>query len=159
MLRYPLWQKKRLEIMQRDNFTCQHCGSTNKSLQVHHLWYSPLKKPWEYDNSAFITLCEHCHENETECNNSLYSIFSDLKTIFGQHGLSKQLLDVFLRRIALFLTDEYDSDNALNDSIKKLLYDAACGVQLYSDAKALEKIGLDMSGYFKQVNTKKLCGK
>lgn len=82
-----------------------------------------------------------------------------MKTIFGQHGLSKQLLDVFLRRIALFLTDEYDSDNALNDSIKKLLYDAACGVQLYSDAKALEKIGLDMSGYFKQVNTKKLCGK
>lgn len=159
MLKDPRWQKKRLEIMQRDNFTCQHCGNTDKSLQVHHLWYSPLKKPWEYDNSAFITLCEHCHENETECNSSLYSTFSDLKTIFGQQGLSKQLLDAIFCRIALFLIDQYDKNDACNDSIKELLYDAACGVQLYSDAKSLEKLGIDMSEYFKHVKTKNLCEK
>lgn len=159
MLKDPRWQKKRLEIMQRDNFTCQHCGAQDKSLQVHHLWYSPLKKPWEYDNSAFITLCEHCHENETECNSSLYSTFSDLKTIFGQQGLSKQLLDAIFYRIALFLINKYDRNDACNDSIKELLYDAACGVQLYSDAKSLEKIGIDMSEYFKYIKNKNLCKK
>jgi hypothetical protein len=77
MLKDPRWQKKRLEIMQRDNFTCQHCGCTDKSLQVHHLWYSSLKKPWEYNDESLITLCEHCHELETEYNGELYSSFCD----------------------------------------------------------------------------------
>jgi 5-methylcytosine-specific restriction endonuclease McrA len=28
----PLWQKKRLEIMNRDKFTCQECGEKEKQL-------------------------------------------------------------------------------------------------------------------------------
>ena len=61
-LRSPLWQKKRLEIMQRDNFTCCKCGCTHKELQVHHIKYIKGRKPWEYDNEDLITLCNDCHE-------------------------------------------------------------------------------------------------
>ena len=64
MLRSPLWQKKRLEIMQRDDFTCQHCGCKERELQVHHRVYHKGAKPWEYDDSELITLCDRCHDAE-----------------------------------------------------------------------------------------------
>ena len=57
------WQKKRLEIMQRDEFKCTHCGDSTKTLNVHHKEYIKGKKPWDYDNSNFLCLCETCHEN------------------------------------------------------------------------------------------------
>lgn len=63
-LKNPRWQKKRLEIFQRDNFTCQSCGSTEKTLHIHHLKYLPGKQPWEYENWFLITYCDICHESE-----------------------------------------------------------------------------------------------
>lgn len=54
------WQKKRLEILQRDNFKCLCCGSAN-SLVVHHLFYKYGLKPWQYPNDSLVTLCELCH--------------------------------------------------------------------------------------------------
>lgn len=62
LLKDPRWQKKRLEIMKRDNFTCQHCGSVTTTLHVHHLYYKKGLMPWEYDNDALITLCQECHK-------------------------------------------------------------------------------------------------
>jgi hypothetical protein len=61
-LKSPKWQKKRLEIMQRDNFTCQLCGDKETTLNVHHIVYINNKKCWEYKNKDLITLCEHCHK-------------------------------------------------------------------------------------------------
>ena len=60
-LKDPRWQKKRLEIMQRDNWTCQLCFDTEETLQVHHKKYIYNKSPWEYDNKHLITVCETCH--------------------------------------------------------------------------------------------------
>ena len=63
-LKNPKWQKKRLEILSRDNFSCVVCGNgieTDTALHVHHLSYMKGRMPWEYDNSNFVTLCEHCH--------------------------------------------------------------------------------------------------
>lgn len=54
------WQQKRLEIMQRDNFQCLCCHEPFQ-LNVHHLYYEPNKKIWEYDNEALVTLCDRCH--------------------------------------------------------------------------------------------------
>lgn len=62
-LKSPKWQKKRLEILQRDKFECQSCFDTEKSLQIHHFYYDNCD-PWEYDNSCLITLCEDCHKKE-----------------------------------------------------------------------------------------------
>jgi hypothetical protein len=63
-LKSPHWQRKRLEIMQRDNFTCQHCGDTETFFNVHHLIYLPNREPWDYEDSFLITLCEVCHTEE-----------------------------------------------------------------------------------------------
>jgi hypothetical protein len=61
-LKDPRWQKKRLEIFQRDNFECQHCHETSITLNIHHLKYIKGNNPWEYDNKYLLTLCEDCHE-------------------------------------------------------------------------------------------------
>lgn len=61
LLKDPRWQRKRLETMERDNFTCQLCFHRDKSLNVHHKRYIPGALPWEYPLSDLITLCEDCH--------------------------------------------------------------------------------------------------
>jgi len=64
-IKHPLWQRKRLEIMQRDNFECQICKSKENSLNVHHIYYLPNTKIWEYDNEGLTTICEKCHSKIT----------------------------------------------------------------------------------------------
>ena len=63
LLRHPLWQKKRLRILERDNWTCIHCRDDESELHVHHrVAYRQNIKPWEYDDSELQTLCKTCHE-------------------------------------------------------------------------------------------------
>ena len=62
LLKSPKWQKKRLEILERDEFKCQACGEKEKTLHVHHVIYDNSLKPWEYSNWKLITLCEDCHK-------------------------------------------------------------------------------------------------
>lgn len=59
----PRWQKMRLYILDRDMFQCQHCLATDKTLHVHHKYYN-ASDPWEYPESALITLCYECHYDE-----------------------------------------------------------------------------------------------
>lgn len=61
-LKSPLWQKKRLKIMERDDFSCKVCGCKDKQLNVHHFKYKNSVMAWEYPDSVLITLCEKCHE-------------------------------------------------------------------------------------------------
>ena len=63
-LKDPKWQKLRLQILERDNWTCQKCFDDESMLVVHHKYYENNKDPWEYPLEAFITLCEYCHELE-----------------------------------------------------------------------------------------------
>lgn len=80
-LRDPRWQKKRLEIMQRDDFTCRMCFETEKTLHVHHTFYTPGREPWEYPDCGLVTLCENCHQDETERAKDLRD---DLITMLAQ---------------------------------------------------------------------------
>lgn len=57
----PRWQKKRLEILELCEFTCESCGDDDKTLNVHHLYYEKNKDPWEYPEKAYSVLCENCH--------------------------------------------------------------------------------------------------
>ena len=61
-LKSPKWQKKRLEIMKRDKFTCKCCFSEDETLSVHHKYYKNNLKAWEYPSDCYITLCEDCHK-------------------------------------------------------------------------------------------------
>jgi hypothetical protein len=72
-LKDPRWQKKRLEVLQNDEFTCQFCGDVETELHVHHKTYVKGRQPWEYDLTNFVTCCKHCH-----------TIAEDLKKAFSE---------------------------------------------------------------------------
>ncbi len=74
-LKDPRWQKKRLEIFERDGWKCMSCGAKEKTLNVHHIFYLPKIDPWEIPLGYLITFCEDCHgglptecEIESQCN-------------------------------------------------------------------------------------------
>lgn len=64
LLKHPYWQRKRLKILERDEFSCRKCHDTQTNLQVHHLYYNMDLLPWEYPDEALISLCDLCHLKE-----------------------------------------------------------------------------------------------
>jgi len=62
-LQHPLWQQRRLKIMQNAEFKCQSCGSADKQLNVHHLYYITNRDPWQYPDWALKCLCKDCHSS------------------------------------------------------------------------------------------------
>ncbi len=63
LLKAPEWRNKRLQILKRDNYTCQKCYSKD-NLHVHHIYYIQGNMPWEVPNEYLLTLCEICHAKE-----------------------------------------------------------------------------------------------
>jgi len=77
-LRSPHWQRRRLEIMSRDEFTCQGCYDQESTLNVHHKHYIKGRMAWEYGDDELVTLCEACHEDMHEQSERLKQIFAML---------------------------------------------------------------------------------
>ncbi len=73
-LRDPRWQKKRLQILERDGWRCFSCKSTTKTLNVHHLIYAK-RDPWDYPDHCYQTLCDGCHEIRGELTNKSADAF------------------------------------------------------------------------------------
>ena len=61
-LQSPKWNKKRLAVLQRDQYTCQSCGVTNVPLHVHHM--SGYELIPNEPTTCLISLCETCHTAE-----------------------------------------------------------------------------------------------
>lgn len=76
----PRWQKKRLEVLDRDNFQCQFCTTKTETLHVHHRKYFHGRDPWDIDSKWLVTLCSGCHELESKQQ-------------------QRELIDVFLKAI------------------------------------------------------------
>jgi hypothetical protein len=64
--KHPKWQEKRLAIMQRANFRCEHCDEAGKTLNVHHSYYERGFDPWDYPDASLHCLCESCHKEFDE---------------------------------------------------------------------------------------------
>lgn len=60
-LRHPLWQKRRLEVLQAAQWKCIDCDDGERTLNVHHLKYRRGAKPWESPDHDLAVLCEDCH--------------------------------------------------------------------------------------------------
>ena len=87
--KHPNWQKRRLEVFQRDEFTCQFCDTTDTELHLHHLEYSKDRELWEADSDSLITLCKDCHDLVTDLKRRFGKVMSD--------SIGFEVADVFLR--------------------------------------------------------------
>jgi hypothetical protein len=79
----PRWQKRRLEVFERDGWCCSICPNNDLTLHAHHLYYEEGLKPWEYPLEAIVTLCESCHEGEHE---DLFIMEKELTLVFKKNG-------------------------------------------------------------------------
>lgn len=77
-LLHPNWQRKRLEILQRDDFACQLCYDKESTLHVHHKQYGKGRMAWEYPADELVTLCEECHDIMHEQNAMMRDIVAKL---------------------------------------------------------------------------------
>lgn len=78
MREHPLWQKRKAEILARDNHTCKSCGKKDITLHAHHIFYIPDTPLWDYKDDALITYCEICHNTEHLIGNTLREYLLEL---------------------------------------------------------------------------------
>lgn len=102
-LKHPLWQKKRLEILNRDGFKCRACGGEDEMLHVHHLRYLKARDPWDYNNSSLVTLCHVCHDMEhAEFQAAKHTLIDSFRDRGALHG------DFYSFAVALDLSGSND---------------------------------------------------
>jgi hypothetical protein len=114
LLRDPRWQKRRLDIMGKDEFTCQICYNRQETLNVHHLIYFPGRDPWDYDDKHLITLCEPCHERQRNIN--IKEVFADLSI----NNTTVLLIGFLLKKL---IPEFVNNDRCTDQAIWSILYD------------------------------------
>ncbi len=89
-LKDPRWQKKRLEVFERDEFECLECGSKTDTLHVHHLKYGK-GEPWEVPMEYLETLCQRCHDFRTAFDQFWVSYWSSKKCVVPTYTMAEYL--------------------------------------------------------------------
>lgn len=117
-LKSPKWQRRRLEIMERDNFTCQICGNKDATLNVHHLYYND--EPWDAEDDCLITLCEECHEHEHDAGH-LQRAIQDLR----KNGVTTFEMKCLIEVLSCFIKGE---PNLIVDVVDSLRNKTGCKV-------------------------------
>ena len=77
----PRWQKMRLKVLERDEFTCQVCFNTESELHIHHKYYKKNLEPWEYPLKSLETICSECHADISANGNLPNSLVEALSNI------------------------------------------------------------------------------
>lgn len=140
-LKDPRWQKLRLEVLNRDNFTCISCYNKEKTLHVHHLTYEWGKDPWDYPEFNFLTLCEDCHseieEGRKERDSTMmYHLKMGLKDKFIQDCALSVLGSYYLNDL-FFLLWELGPQRAMQ-SLQDTFQNATAQVEINWKKKCFE---------------------
>lgn len=130
-LKNPKWQKLRLQIFERDKWTCRCCGNTSKTLHAHHKHYFHGTEPWDYPPEALVTLCEDCHEiefNRTEIERHLITTLRDrdffVKDIIALSLLFKYMpITSSIPNILLATQKVLGNEKRQKDLVEKFLVD------------------------------------
>ena len=113
-LKDPRWQKKRLEILERDGWECTNCGTKDVELHVHHLKYNG--NPWDAKNEDLQTLCKDCHA----IAKGSVEIINDITDMIMQFSLKElSIFQTLLDRIC-FYNNRYDVLIHLSDSLENI---------------------------------------
>lgn len=112
----PLWQKRRLEIMQRDGWQCKFCGIKTEELHVHHVFYLPNRQPWEYEDEYLVTVCHACHSEEEKMKAEDPTLIG----LFSMTGLSRRELTYLAVELRRHLADGLARNRKFQDLMEFL---------------------------------------
>jgi hypothetical protein len=165
----PEWQQMRLRVMERENFTCEWCGSTSNTLNVHHTYYVKNMAPWEYPHESMRCFCEGCHGRVTELMLTLKmtcgrlserrlnlvigyamgaippSVFSEINLLYG-YGYDHEDLDNCLIQRGIGFSDFHGiSDDLFIDTLSK---SGRLGVVVSQDVRAIKSEKLKIKSDF-----------
>ena len=150
LLKDPRWIKRRNEILIRDKNTCQGCGCKDKYLHVHHKRYINGLKPWEYDDDELITLCEECHQYETNSAKELYQDYVYFCNAARESGFSNSSISLILNKFSLFFETFNCEDFPCRQNINDIVEYAAISSFNYDDLKTLALYGIRCDDWVKE---------
>ena len=136
------WQQKRLQIMERDNWTCRSCGASGDgvTLNVHHAYYESGKAPWDYPNQTLVTWCEDCHKARHDMQNQMLTEMAR-KPMSALRGLYALALNY---EETLSYVGDHDSVIPYDDQLLLITKSAACvfyaGMQSVEDSEGASLI-------------------
>lgn len=91
--------------MEAAKFCCEECRLNidelhhfGVQLNVHHVFYLPGKKPWEYPPALLMSLCERCHKERQDVE---LDVLVNVATIIRDKSipeLKEQPIYAFFRR-------------------------------------------------------------
>lgn len=78
-------------MLEAADWTCSSCESKEKTLHVHHRIYIRGRKPWEYEASDLLVLCEDCHGVHHETKEAWDRLFANLDRNFTGGGVEEAM--------------------------------------------------------------------
>ena len=91
---YKQW---RTSVYERDNYTCQCCGSRGGKLNAHHLVPFHLCEELRYDTNNGLTLCEQCHDSTKEGSfHNIYGTHNNTIDQLREYILNKSNIDIYV---------------------------------------------------------------
>jgi hypothetical protein len=120
-LRNPKWQKKRLNIFNRDNWTCTICGDMETELQVHHTKYT-VNDPWDELDYNLITVCCLCHQQIEGFKKVDEKVVNIFRSINKESGLGIEVVKLEnSNSIYLHGVDAFAGVNITKSTTEKLI--------------------------------------
>lgn len=147
------WYELSKRIKARDKNTCQMCGRHDKPVSVHHLVYHEERKVWEYNDDELICICDDCHKLLTDASAEMYEDYKRVKQQFREFGFSDFVFSGVICQLECLLSSvaldgEIPSEN---DPTLQFLTNVVCASRDFNDLKVLERLGVDMSEYMRNL--------
>jgi hypothetical protein len=127
-MQHPLWQKKRLEVMESAGFECQDCGAQEDQLNVHHPVYKRGAMIWDYEIEELECLCDKCHKSAHDLDERIKKSLSMLTGSDKHRALGYiEALDEFKKLVP----DSYEYAQGVSDYIIPQVFFATNNNYLY----------------------------
>jgi len=141
-MQHPLWQKKRLRVMEFHEFKCQECEAEEEQLHVHHPMYKRGAMIWDYTISELMCLCEACHKETHKKDEVVKKAATHLRNEDKHEVAGFINMMVALRQHQKeqeFLNDDYEDDPDFYYGIKPLDMQTVVDVETFEHAMGIAR--------------------